>query len=83
MYFFRYVVEKTLDPNDRARTHVFSSFFYKRLTTKPPSKRKSMNPVEIDPAATPAQKRHSRVKSWTKNVDLFSKDYIVIPINEK
>lgn len=76
-------MEKTLSPEDRARTHVFSSFFYKRLTTKPPAKRKSMNPIENDPAASPAAKRHSRVKSWTKNVNLFTKDFIVIPINEK
>uniref|UniRef100_A0A1B6GPP2 Ubiquitin-like protease family profile domain-containing protein n=2 Tax=Cuerna arida TaxID=1464854 RepID=A0A1B6GPP2_9HEMI len=81
-FYLKYVVEKTLSPADRARTHVFSSFFYKRLTTKPPPKRKSMNPVENDPTATPAAKRHSRVKSWTKNVNLFTKDFIVIPINE-
>jgi len=29
------------------------------------------------------QRRHSQVKRWTKHVDLFSKDYIVIPINEE
>uniref|UniRef100_A0A1B6JN05 Ubiquitin-like protease family profile domain-containing protein n=1 Tax=Homalodisca liturata TaxID=320908 RepID=A0A1B6JN05_9HEMI len=81
-FYLKYVVEKTLSPEDRARTHVFSSFFYKRLTTKPPPKRKSMNPVENDPTASPAAKRHSRVKSWTKNVNLFTKDFIVIPINE-
>ena len=32
---------------------------------------------------SPAEKRHSRVKSWTKNVDLFSKDFIIVPINEQ
>lgn len=36
----------------------------------------------MDPALTPAQKRHARVKNWTKNVNLFEKDFIVIPINE-
>ncbi len=25
---------------------------------------------------------HERVQKWTKNVDLFEKDFIVIPINE-
>ncbi|XP_054260206.1 uncharacterized protein LOC128984862 [Macrosteles quadrilineatus] len=81
-FYLKYIVEKTLSPEDRARTHVFSSFFYKRLTTKPPPKRKSMNPVENDPTASPAVKRHSRVKNWTKNVNLFAKDFIIIPINE-
>jgi sentrin-specific protease 7 len=32
---------------------------------------------------TAAQKRHLRVKNWTKNVNLFEKDYIIIPINEQ
>ena len=29
------------------------------------------------------QRRHSQVKRWTKHVDLFSKDFIIIPINEE
>lgn len=32
---------------------------------------------------TAAQKRHQRVQSWTKNVNLFEKDFIIIPINEQ
>lgn len=28
-------------------------------------------------------RRHSRVKSWTKKVNIFEKDYLVIPINER
>lgn len=40
------------------------------------------NPYEIDTNLTPAEKRHLRVKNWTKNVNIFEKDFIVIPINE-
>lgn len=36
----------------------------------------------MDPNLTAAQKRHARVKNWTKNVNLFEKDFIIIPINE-
>lgn len=36
----------------------------------------------MDPTLTPAQKRHARVKKWTKNVNLFEKDFVVVPINE-
>lgn len=39
-------------------------------------------PSETDVALNPAQKRHARVKNWTKNVNLFDKDFIIIPINE-
>jgi Ulp1 family protease len=28
-------------------------------------------------------KRHARVKTWTRKLDLFEKDFIVIPINEQ
>ena len=30
----RYIIQTKLKPEDRNRTHVFSSFFYKRLTQK-------------------------------------------------
>lgn len=29
------------------------------------------------------QRRHARVKTWTRHVDLFEKDFIVVPINER
>lgn len=41
------------------------------------------DPVEDDNTLTMAQKRHARVKSWTKRVDVFEKDFLVIPINER
>lgn len=40
------------------------------------------HPSEMDSALSPGQKRHARVKNWTKNVNLFEKDFIIIPINE-
>jgi len=68
-----------LSEQDQARTHIFSSFFYRRLTTKQLT-RKSEAPAE---KLTVAEERHNRVKSWTKNVDIFEKDFIFIPINEQ
>jgi len=78
----RYLLQSQLSDEDRERTHVFSSFFYKRLTSRPKRKGRR-HPIEDDPKLTPAEKRHARVKTWTKNVNLFSKDFIIIPINEK
>jgi sentrin-specific protease 7 len=69
-----------LSEKDRERTHIFSTFFYKSLTTRP--KRRSCAPWENDRTLTTAEKRHCRVKKWTKNVDIFSKDFIMVPINE-
>ncbi|KRF98934.1 uncharacterized protein Dwil_GK12576 [Drosophila willistoni] len=58
----------------RERTHIFSTFFYKRLTTL-------TRPTDMKQTA--AQKRHARVQKWTKVVDIFDKDFIIVPINEQ
>ncbi|XP_075233482.1 uncharacterized protein LOC142331448 isoform X2 [Lycorma delicatula] len=81
-FYLKYLTLNMLSKEDQERTHVLSSFFYKRLTTKPTGTRRSYNPLEDDPDATAAEKRHSRVKSWTKAVNIFTKDFIIIPINE-
>ncbi|KAL8613712.1 hypothetical protein ACOMHN_029804 [Nucella lapillus] len=75
----KYLFLEKLSEADRARTHIFSSFFFKRLTLR-------SSPGSIDPQEklmTPAQRRHNRVRTWTRHVDLFEKDFIFIPINEK
>lgn len=71
-----------LPKEEQSKVHVFSTFFYKRLTTKPLVALKRSYPSEMDPNLTPAQKRHARVKNWTKNVNIFEKDFVVVPINE-
>ena len=40
------------------------------------------HPIEDDAKLTKADKRYHRVKRWTKKINLFDKDYIIIPINE-
>ncbi|KAL0266315.1 UNVERIFIED_CONTAM: hypothetical protein PYX00_008899 [Menopon gallinae] len=79
-FYLKYLLYKVLSAEDRERTHVFSTFFYKRLTTKP--KTMGKNDPENDPKLSPAEKRHMRVKGWTKHVNLFEKDFIIVPINE-
>ena len=37
-------------------------------------------PIVID---SPEEQRHAKVKTWTRNVDIFSKDFIIVPINER
>jgi sentrin-specific protease 7 len=73
-FYLKYLHEDVLTEEQRAKTHIFSQFFYKRLTTMQKEK---------DPKLSAAQKRHGRVASWTKNVNLFDKDYVIIPINEQ
>ncbi|WAR07187.1 SENP6-like protein [Mya arenaria] len=76
-FYLKYLLLERLSPEDRARTHIFSSFFYKRLT-----QRIRGAAIDDDPNLSLQVKRHARVKTWTRHVDLFKKDFIVIPINE-
>ncbi|KAL1131398.1 hypothetical protein AAG570_011015 [Ranatra chinensis] len=81
-FYLKYLLQTMLSEEDQKRTHVFSSFFYKRLTTRTtPQVGLGAKNIE-DPKLSPAEKRHARVKGWTKSVDLFAKDFIIIPINE-
>ncbi|KAK8741248.1 hypothetical protein OTU49_002576, partial [Cherax quadricarinatus] len=79
-FYLKWLLQSKLSEIHRVHTHVFSTFFYKRLTSKP--KKRRLNAPEDDPKLSAAEKRHARVKSWTKSVDIFSKDFIIIPINE-
>ncbi|XP_062135947.1 sentrin-specific protease 6 isoform X2 [Drosophila sulfurigaster albostrigata] len=73
--FYLLWLRNTLIPEAlRERTHIFSTFFYKRLTTL-------TRPTDMKQTA--AQKRHARVQKWTKLVDIFDKDFIIVPINEQ
>ena len=38
--------------------------------------------IIINSISTP-EKLHSRVKTWTRRVDLFSKDYIILPVCDR
>ncbi|XP_029109177.1 sentrin-specific protease 6 isoform X2 [Scleropages formosus] len=75
-FYLKYLVLEKLKKEDAHRSHVFSSFFYKRLNQR---ERKSVP----DTSNLPIQKKkHNRVKTWTRHVDLFQKDFIFVPINE-
>ncbi|XP_042602216.1 sentrin-specific protease 6-like isoform X2 [Cyprinus carpio] len=75
-FYLKYLFLEKLKKEDAIRSHVFSSFFYKRL-----NQRERRNAV--DTSNLPIQKRkHNRVKTWTRHVDLFQKDFIFVPINE-
>ena len=82
-FYFKWLQFSILKPEDRDRTHIFSTFFYKRLTTRPIKQKNKVHPVEDDPKLSAADKRYERVKRWTKKMNIFDKDFIVVPINEQ
>lgn len=70
-FYLKFIHIELLTKTQQPLTHIFSTFFYKKLTTITEN-RKALT-VE----------RHKQIKSWTKNVDLFEKDFLIVPINEQ
>ena len=81
-FYLTYLHENKLNKEDAPNVYIFSTMFYKRMLTQPSSKSLKPDSFEKNPHLSAAQKRHMRVKGWTKNVELFSKDMIIIPICE-
>ncbi|XP_016022727.2 uncharacterized protein LOC6740449 [Drosophila simulans] len=73
-FYLRWLKNNIIPEGQRDRTHIFSTFFHMRLTTET-SPNNTKEPV--------AKRRHERVKKWTRTVNIFEKDFIIIPFNEK
>ncbi|XP_069091756.1 sentrin-specific protease 6 isoform X3 [Pleurodeles waltl] len=74
-FYLKYLVLEKLR-KDADRIHMFSSFFYKRL-----NQRERRNYQETANLSL-QQRRHGRVKTWTRHVDIFQKDFLFVPLNE-
>jgi hypothetical protein len=55
---------------------VFNPFFYKKLSDKTRSREK------VSPDPYPEWSAYDSVKKWTNKVDIFSKKFIIVPVNE-
>lgn len=73
-FYLKYLYEEKLSPQQQAKTYIFNSYFYTRL-----SKRAFGDPNKNE---SPMQRMHTQVKKWTRDVNIFEKDFILIPINE-
>ncbi|TNN54693.1 Sentrin-specific protease 7 [Liparis tanakae] len=66
------------------RTHVFSSFFYKQLTRRDNASEGGASDSRAAPQESgQRQRRHHRVKTWTRHVDIFKKDFLFVPVNQE
>jgi len=66
-----------LSESEAKRFHFFNSFFFKKLLGEEDD--------ALPPGATHAQRAaaaHKRVARWSGRVDIFSKDYVIIPVNQ-
>ncbi|NWS30405.1 SENP7 protease, partial [Polioptila caerulea] len=75
-FYLKYLLLEKAPKHVADRTHIFSSFFYKCLTR---TERSSEGDVKV----SAAQRRHRRVKTWTRHINIFNKDYIFVPVNEE
>lgn len=55
----------------KEKVHIYSSFFYRRLSSPKVKKKDGRILTGFD-----------MVKSWTRKIDIFEKNYLVVPINE-
>ncbi|XP_044140846.1 sentrin-specific protease 7 isoform X2 [Bufo gargarizans] len=75
-FYLKYLLLEKYPKNLAEKCHVFSSFFFRCLT------RKDNVTNYSNPEIPAAQRRHYRVKNWTRHVDIFAKDFIFVPVNE-
>ncbi|XP_032907562.1 sentrin-specific protease 7 isoform X2 [Catharus ustulatus] len=75
-FYLKYLLLEKVPKHIADRTHIFSSFFYKCLT-------RTEKNSEGDVKVSAAQRRHRRVRTWTRHINIFNKDYIFVPVNEE
>jgi len=67
-FYLRYLFLEKWDDSLRRRVYVFNTFFFKKW---------------IGFHNCDYLSRYNQVKKWTKNVNIFNKDFLVIPVNYK
>lgn len=75
-FYLKYLQTEILSEEQKQKTHIFSTFFYNALNSHAP------RATDATRRMSAAQKRHERVKKWTKDVNIFEKDFIIVPINQ-
>uniref|UniRef100_A0A4W6FW03 Ubiquitin-like protease family profile domain-containing protein n=1 Tax=Lates calcarifer TaxID=8187 RepID=A0A4W6FW03_LATCA len=75
-FYLKYLLLEGVGGAVAERSHVFSSFFYKQL-----SRRRAAG--EDDAPSLPVKSLHQRVKTWTRHVDIFTKDFLFVPVNQE
>ncbi|CAH8622754.1 unnamed protein product [Heterobilharzia americana] len=83
-FYLKYLYFEQLTESQKQATYLFNVFFYSRLASCNPSSHPVTPgiPKSSETANQTILVQHANVAKWTRRVDLFSKDYIIIPINE-
>lgn len=75
-FYLKYLLQNASETVAQ-RSHIFSSFFYKQLT------RRDNASEGGNSESCQRQKRYQRVRTWTRHMDIFSKDFIFVPVNQE
>lgn len=66
-FYIKYLSIEILTDEQKPITYMFDTFFYENLSG---ASRRNPN------------KQHERIEKWTRRVNIFQKDFIVVPINQ-
>ncbi|TWW81086.1 Sentrin-specific protease 7 [Takifugu flavidus] len=75
-FYLKYLLHKAAAAVTE-RCHIFSSFFFKQLTRRDNASEGSIKD------SCQRQRRHQRVKTWTRHVDIFKKEFLFVPVNQE
>ena len=81
-FYLTWLYARVLPAKQKAAVHIFPTLFFKRLM-QVPDNISLINSYEKDESLSQAQIRHTRVKGWSKKLNLFAKDMIIFPICEE
>ncbi|KAI3355843.1 hypothetical protein L3Q82_004406 [Scortum barcoo] len=81
-FYLKYLLQKA-STAVAERSHIFSSFFYKQLTRRDNASEGTTSDSQISKWNCQRQRRHQRVKTWTRHVDIFKKDFLFVPVNQE
>lgn len=56
-FYFKWIQETIIPSDLKDKTHIFTTYFYKRLTTRPPRSNNKLHPIEDDVNLSNAEKR--------------------------
>uniref|UniRef100_A0A1A8GPM4 EFR3 homolog Ba n=2 Tax=Nothobranchius korthausae TaxID=1143690 RepID=A0A1A8GPM4_9TELE len=76
-FYLKFLLLEGVGGTVAQRSHVFSTFFYKQL-----SRRRAAGEDDA-PSVPDRHTRHQRVKTWTRHVDIFTKDFLFVPVNQE
>ncbi|CAJ0955642.1 unnamed protein product, partial [Mesorhabditis belari] len=81
-FWMSYIKLNILEPESRDSVHLFSTFFYKKLTEKIDRRHLAKTVRSSELRFQTIAHNFKQISKWTRKVQIFSKNFIVIPVVE-